>query len=130
MTGQIHALIIDDNANNVSVLAQLLTKEGAKHTQVSHPNRLESALDNIGKVDVVFLDLEMPGKDGFEVRDLLRANPAFDGVPIVAYTVHISEIDTAYHQGFDGFIGKPLDPDKFPNQLARILRGEGVWETV
>ena len=50
-------------------------------------------------------------------------------VPIVAYTVHMSELDAVYEFGFDGFICKPLDDERFPNQLGRILNGEGVWET-
>ena len=126
---QITALIIDDEKKNLAVLVQLLAKEGVDAIQVDHPNQLPSVLEEIGPVDVVFLDLEMPSKDGFEVLELLRSRPDFDGVPIVAYTVHVSEIDVAYNQGFDGFIGKPLDSDKFPDQLARILNGEQVWET-
>jgi two-component system cell cycle response regulator DivK len=34
----------------------------------------------------------------------------------------------AKEAGFDGFIGKPLDPDRFPNQIRRVLQGEAVWE--
>jgi two-component system cell cycle response regulator DivK len=33
----------------------------------------------------------------------------------------------AREAGFDGFIGKPIDPDAFPDQIRRILAGEGVW---
>jgi hypothetical protein len=47
----------------------------------------------------------------------------------VAYTVHVSEINTVYQMGFHSFLGKPLDSDLFPDQLARILRGERVWAT-
>jgi two-component system, cell cycle response regulator DivK len=60
----------------------------------------------------------------------LKADARYQQVPIVAYTVHVSEINVAYQRGFDSFIGKPVDPDRFPGQLARILRGEAVWETV
>jgi two-component system cell cycle response regulator DivK len=49
-------------------------------------------------------------------------------VLFIAYTVHVSEISLAHKHGFDGFIGKPLDSERFPNQLARILSGEHVWE--
>jgi two-component system cell cycle response regulator DivK len=124
-----HALVIDDNARNASVLGQLLTEQGATSTQITNPKQIDNALQTVGKIDVVFLDLEMPGVDGYAVLNKFKADDRFSGVPIVAYTVHVSEISEASRQGFDSFIGKPLDPDKFPDQLARILGGESVWET-
>jgi two-component system cell cycle response regulator DivK len=127
--GNTHALIIDDDANNLGILAQLLSEEGVSHTGVQNPKNLRNALSNIGQVDVIFLDLEMPGLNGYQVLDMLRANQRFQHTPVVAYTVHVSEISFTRQQGFDGFLGKPLDPDLFPKQLARILRGESVWST-
>jgi two-component system cell cycle response regulator DivK len=38
------------------------------------------------------------------------------------------QMNKAKSAGFDGFLGKPLDPDKFPDQIRRILNGESVWE--
>jgi two-component system, cell cycle response regulator DivK len=124
-----HALIIDDNAKNIDVLARLLGMEGVSCTTVPKPAQLASVLENVSHIDVVFLDLEMPGNNGYEVLAKLRADKRFDSVPIIAYTVHVSELHTAHQIGFNGFIGKPLDPDKFPDQLARILKGQPVWET-
>jgi DNA-binding NarL/FixJ family response regulator len=60
---------------------------------------------------------------------MLKSYEYLGRVPVVAYTVHVSEINRAYQLGFHSFIGKPIDPDKFPDQLARILRGEPVWAT-
>ena len=125
---QKHALIIDDNALNVSVLANLLADESVDNTQVTNPNQLDKVTEAFDKFDVVFLDLEMPGLNGYEVLKKLRADRAFEDVPIVAYTVHVSEINTASKLGFDSFLGKPINPDKFSDQLARIFRGERVWE--
>jgi two-component system, cell cycle response regulator DivK len=127
---QVHALVIDDNVKNVNILAYLLSEQGVDSTRVTNPKQLDTILDGIGKVDVVFLDLEMPGVNGYEVLGQLKVATDFQAVPVVAYTVHVSEINAAHDQGFDSFIGKPLDPDRFPDQLARILRGEPVWETV
>ena len=123
-----HALIIDDNGKNVAVLARLLAGQGVQNTQVTDPRRLDAALESLAGVDVVFLDLEMPMIDGFQVLDTLKSNDQFQSVPVIAYTVHVSEIRAAHQHGFDGFIGKPLDSDRFPDQLARILSGEPVWE--
>ena len=125
---QTHALIIDDNIRNMNVLSMLLSEHGVSTTQVINPAKLETILQGMDKTDVIFLDLEMPDKSGYEVFDLLKTYTRFQHVPVIAYTVHVSEINAVHQQGFDGFIGKPLDPDRFPDQLARILNGQPVWE--
>lgn len=123
------ALIIDDNNFNMNILARYLQEEGIDSVMVSHPKHVEETLKTIDEVQIVFLDLEMPDFDGFDVLKNLKADPRLKNVPIVAHSVHISEIKVAHNAGFDGFIGKPLNADKFPRQLARILEGKGVWET-
>ncbi len=123
-----HALIVDDNARNVNVLARLLATEGVDNTQVLKPLNLDTTLQDMDDVNVVFLDLEMPHVDGYQVLEKLKNDDRFHSVPIVAYTVHVSEIQQTLNRGFDGFLGKPLDSDRFPEQLERILNGEPVWE--
>lgn len=125
---QNHALIIDDNVNNVAVLAHLLTQQHVTSTQVITLDQLPPALEENTKIDVVFLDLEMPERSGYEVLQELKAEDRFAHVPIVAYTVHANEIHTAMQVGFHSFLPKPLDSDRFGGQLARILKGERVWE--
>lgn len=120
------ALIIDDNASNARVLAQLLAKAGLESIEINDPRKLDLAQFTSGSVDVVFLDLEMPNISGYELLGQLRA--ALGAVPIIACTVHISEINVTRQLGFDGFLGKPLDHDRFPTQLANILSGQPVWE--
>lgn len=124
---QAHALLIDDNRQNLRVLRQLLTKQGVTSTDVLNSSDLNRALSILDSVDVIFVDLEMPDLDGYGVKDMLRASHLADA-PIIAYTVHVSEINHTRQLGFDGFLGKPLDSLRFPNQLARILNGEPVWE--
>ena len=124
-----HVLIIDDNVKNVNVLANLLDDEDISHTEVTNPHRLEQTFESIEGVNLVFLDLEMPGIDGYQVLARIKSDERFNGVPVIAYTVHVSEIHAASQSGFDGFLGKPIDPDRFPDQIARLLRGEAVWTT-
>jgi len=125
---QQHALVIDDNPQNRKVLAQLLAKQGFDCIEVSDPRKLNNTLPTLEEIAVVFLDLEMPGLDGYDVKNLLRAH--LGATPIIAYTVHVSEINVVKKQGFDGFIAKPVDHVRFPEQLARILNGQPVWERV
>ena len=121
-----HALVIDDNAPNLKVLAQLLTREGLQVSRISDPKAVVEALSQLESIDVVFLDLEMPGLNGYEVKNLIREQS--HQTLIIACTVHTGEITMVKHAGFDGFLGKPLSPEAFPGQLTRILRGEPVWE--
>jgi two-component system cell cycle response regulator DivK len=124
---QIHALIVDDNADNAAILAQMLTMEGIQSSRVQEPTKLEALLPTLPTTQVVFLDLEMPKLNGYEIFNKLRTMDQFRNVPIVAYTVHVSEINNVRNLGFHSFLAKPLDQDQFSEQIARILNGEPVW---
>ncbi|MBN2303987.1 MAG: response regulator [Anaerolineae bacterium] len=122
------ALIIDDNHRNLDALALLLKREGVQPITLLSPRDISAVLGESGPVDVVFLDLEFPHHDGLALVRQLQADPRLTGVPIVAYTVHVSEQNEARDAGFHSFIGKPLSVERFPDQLRRILDGERVWE--
>src|SRR5579859_5455627 len=121
-------LVIDDNALNRDVLTVMLKEAAVSYTTLASPLDLTQVLDGMDRLDAVFLDLEMPGMDGFEALDLLKAHPLSKAVPVIAYTVHVSQVNQAKAAGFDGFMAKPIDANKFLGQLGRILRGESVWE--
>ena len=124
---QANALLIDDDSNNLGILAEMLSIEGVQYTKVQNPLHLNAALNQIGKVDVIFLDLEMPGMNGYDILKMFKQDARFSSVPVVAYTVHVSEINTARKLGFHSFLGKPIDAEQFPAHLHRILNGEHVW---
>jgi len=127
-----HALVIDDNMLNIEILCMLLAQQGLSTTTFTRPQQLSDALTSLPEqtmhVDAAFVDLEFPNGDGYNVLRQLKADPRFTGVPIVAYTVHTSEIDKARQYGFDSFLGKPLDSRRFPAQLRRILDHQPVWD--
>ena len=123
----VHALIIDDDSASIDVIVTLLDQVGAGHTALSTSDDIVNtirALDH--HVDVIFLDLEMPVRNGYEVLRDLRDELGI-GVPIVAYTAHTSEIVDARDAGFHSFLGKPLNSGKFAQQLADILDNRPVW---
>jgi two-component system, cell cycle response regulator DivK len=123
----LHALIIDDDAYSIYVMERLLDQEDISYTAVADPSLLAGMLQTLETVDIVFLDLEMPKLDGYEVLALLKKHLA-STVPIVACTVHTAEINNTRRQGFFSFVAKPLDLDRFSDQLHRILNGNPVWE--
>ncbi len=123
---QANVLIIDDDEVTVDILAQILTPLNASVTIVLEPEQIEHMIHDLPTPDVVFLDLEMPVLDGYEVLADLKERYGISA-PIVAYTVHTGESANAAKEGFDGFLAKPLDIDLFPGQFERILNGERVW---
>ncbi|HLY25644.1 MAG TPA: response regulator [Aggregatilineales bacterium] len=122
-----HALLIDDNSTNLEILARMLAAQGITYTLVKDPTQAFDKIETLPRLDVIFCDLEMPKLTGFEMLPMLRERLG-GSVPIIAYSVHLSEIDVTRKMGFDGFIGKPLDNDRFPEIISRILKGDAVWE--
>lgn len=121
------ALIVEDNEMNSEVLATLLDTVGIEAVVLPSPTRLLTTAEQMEALRVVFLDLQFPNANGFETNRALRAHDWRPDIPIVAYTVHISEMDRARREGFHSFLGKPIDPLQFPSQIEKILAGEHIW---
>lgn len=124
----VRALIIEDEPTSIDVLRNLLDQLEVETSVIVGGPDVGQALNHEARPDVIFLDLEMPGLNGYEVLDLLRDDAEFDGVPVVAYTTHLSHMNNARDAGFDGFLGKPLSRAEFAEQFSRILDGDDVWE--
>lgn len=124
-------LVVEDNLNNFLLTARLLAYLGVQRCEwkASGWQVLEFA-ETLPRVDLILMDLFLPERDGYEVLQMLRADPHFKDVLIVAVTADASQenVERARQAGFNGFIGKPLDPDRFPDQIRRVLLGEPVWE--
>jgi CheY-like chemotaxis protein len=67
------------------------------------------------KPDLILCDLEMPKKDGFEVARTLKSHPTLRTIPLVAITAFamVGDRDKVLSVGFNGYISKPIDPQKF-----------------
>ena len=123
-----HALIVDDDKFNLEVLVHLLKAEGVTSTALQDPSRLLSVLESEEEqIDIIFLDLEMPKLDGYQIYEMIRENLGAD-VLIIACTVHVNEVDNARQIGFNGFMSKPLDHERFKSQFARLRDNQPVWE--
>jgi two-component system cell cycle response regulator DivK len=122
-----HALIIDDDAYNVYIMERFLDRENIAYTAITDTFTLEKTLSTLQRIDLVLLDLEMPKRDGYQIVEVLRRY-LDTRVPIIACTVHTAEINRTKKLGFSGFIAKPLDMDRFSEQIHRILNGEAIWE--
>ncbi|MCS7251227.1 MAG: response regulator [Anaerolineae bacterium] len=123
-------LVVEDNLQNFVLIARLLGYLGVRNIQwkASGWHVLEFA-EQLPRIDLILLDIHLPYEDGYDVLRQIRTDPRFRGTRVVAVSAEATEdnMRRAREAGFDGFIGKPIDPEAFPDQIRRILAGEGVW---
>src|SRR5262249_43122204 len=119
------------NVSNYNLILRMLTELGIEQCEwISSGWKVAQEAAERGPVDLILLDIMLPYEDGFVVHKKLRATDEFKDTAIVAVTANASEqyMQRAIKEGFSGFIGKPLDPDRFPDQITRLLEGQAVWE--
>jgi CheY-like chemotaxis protein len=122
--------IVEDNLSNRSVMQLLLEQSGALIAFERWGRDTVERLQAFYPVDIILLDLMLPNNvTGFQVFDLIRAEPAFASVPIIAISAMEAEeaIPKVHAKGFNGFISKPIKYDLFAHQIADVLEGKKVW---
>jgi two-component system cell cycle response regulator DivK len=122
-------LVVEDNIGNFKLIARLLGTLGVQCEWKTSGYQVVEFADQLPRIDLVLMDIRLPYEDGFEAMRKIRQSGKFVGIPIVAVTAVAGpeNMKTAMLAGFDGFIGKPLDPDRFPEQIQQILAGKAVW---
>ena len=125
-----YVLLIEDDANNLMITTELLRLAGVKYinARASGWQGLKLA-ERMPRVDLILLDIQLPLEDGYVILNRIREHPKLQATRVVALTANTLPQDQARARkaGFDGFIGKPLDFDRFPQQIQAILEGEGLW---
>ncbi|MCB0196264.1 MAG: response regulator [Anaerolineae bacterium] len=124
------ALVVEDDASGLAIISVMLRRLGLRTIMERFADSAIKRAKSMPKLDVVFLDLGLPDADGYEVLKALRADPNLKDIPVIAVTARDAgtELPKTQEAGFDGFLGKPLNRNRFPDQVRRIMRGEGVWE--
>lgn len=123
-------LVVEDNVSNFVLIARMLGYMGIHCEWKTSGYEVVEYADTLPKLDLVLMDIRLPYEDGYGALKKIRNSPKLQITRVVAVTAEASaeEMDKSRNAGFDGFIGKPLDPDRFPEQIRRILEGESVWE--
>jgi CheY-like chemotaxis protein len=116
-------LVVDDNAVSRELLRYVLKPLGLEIAEAA--SGLE-ALERIADVrpDLVLLDLDMPGLDGYGVLREIKCKPEWTGLRVVAVTAYAmrSDQDNAIAAGFDGYITKPINAVRIRKYVEELLR--------
>jgi signal transduction histidine kinase/CheY-like chemotaxis protein/ligand-binding sensor domain-containing protein/HPt (histidine-containing phosphotransfer) domain-containing protein len=117
-------LLVEDNEMNQQVATELLESAGAVVTVAGHGGVAVKLLREGPQpppFEVVLMDLQMPEMDGHTATRLLRADPRFNDLPILAMTAHalVEERERCLAEGMNDHVTKPIDPDELFAALAR-----------
>lgn len=123
-------LVVEDNVSNFVLIARMLGYMGIHCEWKTSGYEVVEYADTLPRLDLILMDIRLPYEDGYGALHKIRSSATLRESQVVAVTAEagMEELKRAREAGFNGFIGKPLDPDKFPGQIQRILEGEEVWE--
>jgi signal transduction histidine kinase/ActR/RegA family two-component response regulator len=116
-------LYIEDNPANLKLVSQLLGRHRHVHLITAHTARLGLELADAHRPDLILLDINMPGMDGYQLLSVLHANPDLCDIPVVAVTANAMprDLERGRAAGFADYLSKPLDIDHFHATIDRWL---------
>lgn len=115
------ALVVDDAPDVTEMLAILLQYAGYEVVTVYSGAQALSAA-RAGQFDVLVSDIGMPGMNGYELAEALRALPDYRATPMIAVTgfTMYEDRDRALSSGFNAFLTKPINPHDLINLVERL----------
>lgn len=116
-------LYIEDNPVNLKLVAQFVRRHGKARMVPADTPEKGIELASTLKPAVILLDLSMPGMDGFQVLEILKAKPELAGIPIIAMSAYAlpEDIHRGKAAGFDDYLTKPLKLNHFFEVLDQHL---------
>ncbi len=116
-------LVVEDNEDNRALVVKVLTRSGYRVLEaVSGEQALEVA--GRDRPDLVLMDLNLQGMSGFDATRRLKDDPDLSRVPVVALTAYamVGDRERALEAGCDGYLSKPVDVRRLPEQVEDFLR--------
>jgi len=121
---EVRILYVEDNAGNRMLVRRILEAEGYSVVDATDgPTGLTMAMQM--NPDLILLDINLPEIDGYDLARRFRDTPGLEHVPILAVTANVMQGDRerTLEAGCDGYIQKPIDVDRLPEQVKAALQG-------
>lgn len=119
-------LYVEDNPESRLLVSRILMAHGYEVVEAEDGlSAIRRAQEEVP--DLILMDINIPGMDGFEVTTRLRSIPELKGIPIVALTasaVMEGDRERTLVAGCDGYLQKPVDVDRLPYQIREFMEGK------
>jgi len=115
-------LVIEDNEDNRRIMRDLLTSGGYEVIEALTGEEGVSAAETY-RPDLILMDVQLPGMDGYEATGRIKANPGLQKVPIIMVTSYALSGDDvkAFEAGCDDYVSKPFSPRKLLAKIREYL---------
>ncbi|MEN4013318.1 MAG: response regulator [Bellilinea sp.] len=115
-------LYIEDNFDNRLLVRRLLEHEGYIVFEAENAQQALEVLQ-ANRPDLILMDINMPEIDGYMLTQKIKSNSQLRSIPIIALTANVMRGDKerTLSAGCDGYIEKPIDVDRFTNQVSVFL---------
>lgn len=119
----IKLLYVEDNDDNIYMLKMRLELLDEFEVLVAQDGEKGCAVAAAERPDIILMDLEMPGIDGWEATRRLKSDPRTRDIPVIALSAHAlaGSRDKALAAGCDEFDTKPIDFDRLLETIRRLL---------
>lgn len=115
-------LYVEDNSDNRNLIRRVLGAEGYFVVDAINAGQ---AIEKLGetKIDLILMDINMPGMDGYTLTTKIKGIQEFSNIPIIAVTANVMRGDRekSLGAGCDGYIQKPIDIDTLAQQIERFM---------
>jgi CheY-like chemotaxis protein len=127
-------LVAEDNPVNQKVISAILRKHGYGVAFAMHGGEVMGVLER-QQISLILMDIQMPLVDGLEATRMVRRDPRWSGLPVIAMTAHAmaADRDMCLREGMDGYLSKPVNRAQLlamlETHLSTVVRGRRVTKS-
>jgi CheY-like chemotaxis protein len=116
-------LLVDDDARNIFALSSVLERRGMKVLTATTGNEAIELVESTPDLAIVLMDIMMPEMDGYQTMQVIRQNPAFRRLPIIALTAKAMKGDRekCLEAGASDYLAKPVNTEQLLSALRMWL---------
>ncbi|MBF2007727.1 MAG: response regulator [Chlorogloeopsis fritschii C42_A2020_084] len=117
------ALVVEDGLTDMEIISKYLQDEGYYVISAKSSEEAQRII-NQNQLDVIFLDVILPGKSGYEICRELKSDPKTSKIPVVMCSTKNSDVDKMWGTmlGADAYISKPIDQQELTTTLSQLIK--------